>query len=906
PLGAGAAPGSPALRDLLKLLVHPDPLARPRHADWGARRLERLRVRRGEPLRGPRQGARDKRSAPARQTSGAVDPTVRCAPAEMTSATSPDLRTCPPLVGRDRELSACARAIEAARRGAAQVVLLTGPMGIGRTRLLEAALDRAGAAAARVLRARCAPERRQPLRPLLDALGALPSVSAGGLGLLLDAVERALAPAELDGASPSRDEIEAIEEALMEASADAPLVVAIDDLQWGDASTLELLSRLAGRAGEPGRLLVLAAVRDEPRASQALGALLARAGAAACPALRRLRLQPLSAQEAILLVQGMGPASLDLAQVVARGAGGVPALVVHALRAWRELGAIVWREGAWRPADGGALGEEVPGVADVLQVRLAACFEPGSPAALAARRALASVALHGGGLGADVMRRVLGDAAAADDVIQGLVSAGILELDPERRVLGFAQEMVRQAALNLTRQEPWFDRAHRALLDAIAMRRTAEADAGFLAAGYERLGDAPRARRWLRRAMQAAAAAGLFDEALALGDRLAALTSHPARRVEVELECVRAAIRGRAFEAGQQRLDRMQARSRGRRSGGARAADVAWRICWIEVLRGLGEEGAADPVLLADADALGDPVLACEARLALACVAPPAERLALAGEAVALAAVQGGALEFAARVRRLEINRGAARCDLALAEQDLRRAAAIASACGSTWHRIHVEADLAIIEADLDQVDAAIARLTRLSAEAEAGRMRGQLRLMLQNLAALLLRTGRSAEAAERAGQAARMAAEAGDPGLGARALSVRANALQRMGRLDAALESADAAARLQKQLGDPRRALTLLRRAEIVDALGRTTEAIGDAREAFQEAEAHGERDLCLSAALWERLRLAQLGAAPPAELERALAEAEAAPVTLRPLTRSLMARTRAWLDAERPTRED
>src|SRR6185503_12114327 len=186
----------------------------------------------------------------------------------------------------------------------------------------------------------------------------------------------------------------------------------------------------------------------------------------------------------------------------------------------------------------------------------------------------------------------------------------------------------------------------------IAARPGAAASAAFLAAGYERVGDARKARQWLRRAMAASEAAGLFEETAALGDRLVALTRAPRRRLRVEIGIVRVAIRGRVFEAARRRLEDLAARIQR-----PDALDVERRICVLEIERGLGEGGAGDPTLVPDADALGDPVLACEARLALAGVAPAALGLALAGEAIALAASRGGALEFSAHVRRLEINR---------------------------------------------------------------------------------------------------------------------------------------------------------------------------------------------------------------------------------------------------------
>jgi tetratricopeptide (TPR) repeat protein len=177
--------------------------------------------------------------------------------------------------------------------------------------------------------------------------------------------------------------------------------------------------------------------------------------------------------------------------------------------------------------------------------------------------------------------------------------------------------------------------------------------------------------------------------------------------------------------------------------------------------------------------------------------------------------------------------------------------------------------------------------------------MRGQLRLLLQSLAAFLLRADRAAEAAVIAARVAQLASEARDTALYAMALSLRADALHRTGDSAAALCAADEAVQIQRERGDPMEALTLLRRAEILAALDRPERALTDARAAKRAADHRGERDLAIGAALWEALHLAEAGAAPPEALARALHEAEASGVTFRERTKNLAERARAWLAA-------
>src|SRR5690606_20526637 len=123
----------------------------------------------------------------------------------------------------------------------------------------------------------------------------------------------------------------------------------------------------------------------------------------------------------------------------------------------------------------------------------------------------------------------------------------------------------------------------------------------------------------------------------------------------------------------------------------------------------------------------------------------------------------GPAIQLAARVRRLELNYAQNRRDAALAERDLKEAIAVAGPLLSAWQEVDLEGDLAVLEAEAGRTGAAIERLRGLIERAEGRGMRGQLRLLSQNLSVFLLREGRAAEAAETARRTADLASEAGD-----------------------------------------------------------------------------------------------------------------------------------------------
>jgi hypothetical protein len=245
------------------------------------------------------------------------------------------------LVGRDDLLARLRRAAEEASAGRGGLVLLTGEAGIGKTAVATAAAADAEGRGARVawgwgwqgegapawwlwvqvLRSltaaderlrRLAAELPWPARLLADPPGPAPPPDAG----------------ELAPAARFRllDELTSV---LLAAARERPLVVVLDDLQWADPPSLELLGFLARRL--PGaRMLVLGTWREldqppgDPRA-----ALLADLAAAGTVPLRAL-----GEDEVAELVAGLLGVEPDpgLVADVRRRAGGNPFYVQQVTR----------------------------------------------------------------------------------------------------------------------------------------------------------------------------------------------------------------------------------------------------------------------------------------------------------------------------------------------------------------------------------------------------------------------------------------------------------------------------------------------------------------------------------------------------------------------------------------------
>ena len=170
------------------------------------------------------------------------------------------------LYEREDELARVDALMTAAGASRGGVLLITGPAGIGKTVLLESARERAGQAGMRVLAGRGRELEsgfsfgvvRQLFEPLLAGASAVEREA-----LLAGAARRALIALEdfrgQAGAVPLEAESEppfAVMHGLywlvVNASAAAPLLVAVDDLHWADQASLRFVLYLAERlAGLP-------------------------------------------------------------------------------------------------------------------------------------------------------------------------------------------------------------------------------------------------------------------------------------------------------------------------------------------------------------------------------------------------------------------------------------------------------------------------------------------------------------------------------------------------------------------------------------------------------------------------------------------------------------------------------
>jgi DNA-binding SARP family transcriptional activator len=234
------------------------------------------------------------------------------------------------LVGRTAESATIATVLRDAASGAwRQTLLFAGEPGIGKTRLLGEIADQAAAIGGTALAGKAfEAEMVRPYGPWIDVLRSVPRDS-------IEPSARAdLAPMlpELGAiqGEPDRNRLfEAVGTVLLHAAARAPLVVALDDIQWFDEASAALLHYLSRRLAGSRVVLACAAraaeIDGNPRIEGLLRALVRE------QRLLRIDLSPLDEDAVKALVRSVH-GSADAAKILSDG-GGNPLFSIELARA---------------------------------------------------------------------------------------------------------------------------------------------------------------------------------------------------------------------------------------------------------------------------------------------------------------------------------------------------------------------------------------------------------------------------------------------------------------------------------------------------------------------------------------------------------------------------------------------
>lgn len=295
------------------------------------------------------------------------DAVVRAGSASEAKARPADL----PLVGRTTEWARMVALWQAAAHGRAQLVLLAGEAGIGKTRLAEELYDWVSRQGGATAAAACYPAGATlayaavaewlsdpALKP---RLAALDDVWLSEVTRILPALRvehpRLTPPGPLTEAWQRTRLFAALARAVLGAESDRgePLLLFLDDLQWADRETLDWLVYLLHH--HPGAaLLIVGTVRqhevgvDHPWTAARLA--LTRAGL-----LAEIALAPLDAAETARLAASVAGRALDAdeASQIYRDTEGHPLFVVEVVRAREEggllaAGATAHASASFRPA----------------------------------------------------------------------------------------------------------------------------------------------------------------------------------------------------------------------------------------------------------------------------------------------------------------------------------------------------------------------------------------------------------------------------------------------------------------------------------------------------------------------------------------------------------------------------
>jgi adenylate cyclase len=431
------------------------------------------------------------------------------------------------LVGREQELAALTDALDRLAYGAGAVIALTGEPGVGKSRLTAAARARAEEKEFRWLEGRCvsygaglaywpylellrdfagiriddaAPGASARLANELDSIGA-------GDELPFFARLLGLASNDISGEAASL-EPEAFRRALHRAFAvwveavarEQPLVIAIEDMHWADASTVALtgeLTRLCLRAS------VLVYLIARPEGDNVLSEIAAER--------TTLRLDPLGESGVDALIESiLGYSSPPgLASFIVRRTAGNPFFVEELLRSLRETEALVRENGGWKMQSGWDARTLPETIEEVLSARIDLLPRP-------AASALQTASVIGRRVPLRLLEEVATDVSDLAQAVDQLVASTFLDRVEEEgeRALSFHHALVQDTAysriLRRRRRE-----LHQKVAEVAEALYGAGDDSIDLLARHLYLGEAgPKALDYLVRAGERAKRLFANDEAI--------------------------------------------------------------------------------------------------------------------------------------------------------------------------------------------------------------------------------------------------------------------------------------------------------------------------------------------------------------------------------------------------------
>jgi DNA-binding CsgD family transcriptional regulator/tetratricopeptide (TPR) repeat protein len=275
-------------------------------------------------------------------------------------------RPVPPLTGRSTELSKLTAALQSAESSHGSTVIVAGESGIGKTRLAHALIEVANRRNFVVALGRAYPvETGVPyaifsdaLLPILRAIdpSALSLLTRGGnaeLVQLFPALASGDRPLTTTGVRGEPSELRArllwnFTQFLSRFAAKRPVLLVLENLQWADSSSIELL-HFTARQVVSDRILIIgtyndsdsSAAADGPSTPRSLETSLVRLGVA--QSIHLASLDASSTQELVAHALGDAAAAVELADAIHQRTRGNPLFVEETLKALTEATAAEGR-----------------------------------------------------------------------------------------------------------------------------------------------------------------------------------------------------------------------------------------------------------------------------------------------------------------------------------------------------------------------------------------------------------------------------------------------------------------------------------------------------------------------------------------------------------------------------------
>ena len=290
------------------------------------------------------------------RNSGSAEPTVANIPAG------------PRIVGRDQTLHELRAHLGRAIGGQRQIVFVTGEAGIGKTTVVDE-FQRQAAQDASILIARgqCVEGYggKEAYYPVLDALGNLCRGPEGAsvvqilaaqaptwlvqFPALLTHQQRETLQREIEGATRQRM-LREIGVALETITSERPLVLVLEDLNWADPSTADLISALA-RARGTAKLMIIGTYRPADVALPNHPLKAVKQDLSVHQLCHEMPLEPLREEDIAMYLAGESPDGSvpeGLAALLHRRSEGNPLFMVAALNHMTQRGFVSHENGTWK------------------------------------------------------------------------------------------------------------------------------------------------------------------------------------------------------------------------------------------------------------------------------------------------------------------------------------------------------------------------------------------------------------------------------------------------------------------------------------------------------------------------------------------------------------------------------